>query len=104
MKRIFLISVMLTAFIGMAYASSDPCADKTEDAKKLFAKCKAMDKGSSEYAQCKSSYNLLKNQVAQACRSGGINEDEMQSAIRQWKTQVDRCKGQTSSRCASALQ
>lgn len=104
MKRIFLISVMLTAFIGMAYASSDPCADKTEDAKKLFAKCKAMDKSSSEYAQCKSSYNLLKNQVAQACRSGGINEDEMQSAIRQWKTQVDRCKGQTSSRCASALQ
>ena len=63
-----------------------------------------MKKGSSEYKQCASSYKLLKNQAAQACRSGGIDEKGMEDAITQWEKQVNNCKGKQSSRCASALQ
>lgn len=102
MKKIFLVALTLLAFAGTSYA--DPCKDKTNEAKSMLAKCKAMQKGSREYKQCASSYNLLKTQAQQACRSGGMDESEMQAAIKQWRTQVDRCKGKQSSRCASALQ
>lgn len=102
MKKLFLIALSLCTFVGITYA--DPCKDKTKEAKTMLAKCKAMQKGSRDYKQCASSYNLLKNQAQQACRSGGMDENEMQDAIKQWRTQVDRCKGKQSSRCASALQ
>ncbi len=102
MKKIFIIALSLCTIAGVSYA--DPCKDKTNEAKTMLAKCKAMQKGSRDYKQCASSYNLLKTQAQQACRSGGMDESEMQSAIKQWRTQVDRCKGKQSSRCASALQ
>lgn len=102
MKKLFLVALTLFTFAGVTYA--DPCKDKTKEAKTMLAKCKAMKKGSSGYKQCASSYNLLKTQAQQACRSGGMDENEMQAAIKQWRTQVDRCKGKQSSRCASALQ
>jgi len=102
MKRLLILCLMLLTFAGVTYA--DPCKDKTNEAKSLFAKCKSMKKGSSEYKQCASSYKLLKNQAAQACRSGGIDEKGMQDAIAQWEKQVNNCKGKQSSRCASALQ
>lgn len=102
MKRLLVLCLALLTFVGVTYA--DPCKDKTNEAKKLFAKCKSMKKGSSEYKQCASSYKLLKNQAAQACRSGGIDEKGMEDAITQWEKQVNNCKGKQSSRCASALQ
>ncbi len=105
MKKSFLIAVTLASFIGLANAA-DPCTDKTNDAKKLLAKCKAMKKGSSDYKSCASSYKLAKEQAEKACRSGGLNEKEMTDAISAWKKQVDRCKAEkkTDNRCASALQ
>jgi tetratricopeptide (TPR) repeat protein len=102
MKRLLVLCLALLTFVGVTYA--DPCKDKTNEAKKLFAKCKSMKKGSSEYKQCASSYKLLKNQATQACRSGGIDEKGMEDAITQWEKQVNNCKGKQSSRCASALQ
>lgn len=102
MKKLFLIALSVFVCAGVSFA--DPCKDKTNEAKNMLAKCKAMKKGSSEYKQCASSYNLLKTKAQQACRSGGMDENEMQAAIKQWRTQVDRCKGKQSSRCASALQ
>lgn len=102
MKRLLILCIALLTFVGVTYA--DPCKDKTNEAKSLFAKCKSMKKGSSEYKQCASSYKLLKNQAAQACRSGGIDEKGMEDAITQWEKQVNNCKGKQSSRCASALQ
>lgn len=102
MKKILFAALTLFVFSGVSFA--DPCKDKTNEAKTMLAKCKAMKKGSSDYKRCASSYNLLKTQAQQACRSGGMDESEMQSAIKQWRTQVDRCKGKQSSRCASALQ
>lgn len=103
MKRTFRFAVVLLSVAGIAFAA-DPCTDKTNEAKALVAKCKAMDKGSADYKQCASSYSLLKNQAEQACRSGGLNPDEMQSAIDQWDKLVKSCKGKESARCASALQ
>ena len=100
MKKLFLIALSVFVCAGVSFA--DPCKDKTNEAKNMLAKCKAMKKGSSEYKQCASSYNLLKTKAQQACRSGGMDENEMQAAIKQWRTQVDRCKGKQSSRCASA--
>ena len=102
MKRLLVLCLALLTFVGVTYA--DPCKDKTNEAKKLFAKCKNMKRGSSEYKQCASSYKLLKNQATQACRSGGIDEKGMEDAITQWEKQVNNCKGKQSSRCASALQ
>lgn len=102
MKRLLVLCLALLTFVGVTYA--DPCKDKTNEAKKLFAKCKSMKRGSSEYKQCASSYKLLKNQATQACRSGGIDEKGMEDAITQWEKQVNNCKGKQSSRCASALQ
>lgn len=102
MKRLLVLCLALLTFVGVTYA--DPCKDKTNEAKNLFTKCKSMKKGSSEYKQCASSYKLLKNQAAQACRSGGIDEKGMEDAITQWEKQVNNCKGKQSSRCASALQ
>ena len=103
MKKAFLIALTLSTCIGMAFAA-DPCKDKTAEAKKLFAKCKSMTKGSSEYKSCASSYKILKNQAEQACRSGGLDEKGMKDAITQWEKQVNLCKGKQSARCASALQ
>lgn len=102
MKRLLILCLALLTFVGVTYA--DPCKDKTNEAKKLYAKCKSMKKGSSDYKQCASSYKLLKNQAAQACRSGGIDQKGMEDAITQWEKQVNNCKGKQSSRCASALQ
>lgn len=106
MKKSFLVVATLAAFLGMANAASDPCTDKTNDAKKLLAKCKAMKKGSSDYKSCASSYKLAKEQAEKACRSGGLNEKEMTDAITTWKKVVDKCKAEkkTDTRCASALQ
>lgn len=102
MKRPFLISGLLLTLVGVVFA--DPCADKTNEAKALFTKCKAMDKGTADYKQCASSYSLLKNQAEQACRSGGLSETDMSAAIAQWDKLVKSCKGKESQRCASALQ
>ena len=103
MRRLFLTSIMLLTFVGFSLAA-DPCTEKTNEAKKLFTKCKSMEKGTSEYRRCASSYKLLKNQTEQACRSGGLDEKDMRAAISQWEKQVNNCKGKQSSRCASALQ
>lgn len=103
MKKTFLVAVALASLIGTSFAA-DPCKDKTAEAKKLFAKCKAMKKGSSDYKSCASSYKILKNQAEQACRSGGLDEKGMKDAIAQWEKQVALCKGKQSSRCASSLQ
>ena len=103
MKKTFLVAVALVSLIGTSFAA-DPCKDKTAEAKKLFAKCKAMKKGSSDYKSCASSYKILKNQAEQACRSGGLDEKGMKDAIAQWEKQVALCKGKQSSRCASSLQ
>ena len=102
MNRLMVFSLMLLTAVGVTFA--DPCKDKTNEAKKLYTKCISMQKGSSEYRQCASSYKLLKNQATQACRSGGIDQKGMLDAIAQWEKQVGNCKGKTSSRCASALQ
>jgi len=102
MRKSLLVGVTLLTFVGVSFA--DPCGDKTAEAKKMLGKCKSMEKGSSEYRQCASSYTLLKTQAEQACRSGGLDEKDMNAAIIQWQKQVDNCKGKQSSRCASALQ
>lgn len=83
MKKLFIIALSLCTIAGVSYA--DPCKDKTNEAKTMLAKCKSMQKGSRDYKQCASSYNLLKTQAQQACRSGGMDESEMQSAIKQWR-------------------
>ena len=41
MKKTFLVAVALASLIGTSFAA-DPCKEKTAEAKKLFAKCKAM--------------------------------------------------------------
>lgn len=104
MKKSILVAITLASFFGLA--SADPCTDKTNDAKKLLAKCKAMKKGSSDYKSCASSYKLAKEQAEKACRSGGLDEKQMQDAITTWKKVVDKCKAEkkTDSRCASGLQ
>lgn len=104
MKKLLLVAAMICSLAGTTFAASDPCKDKTEDAKKLLAKCKAMEKGSAKYKECANSYKIAKNSAAQACRSGGLDEKGMQDAIRQWEKQVNNCKGKQNSRCASALQ
>ena len=70
----------------------------------MLAKCKSMEKGSAKYKECANSYKVAKNQAAQACRSGGLDEKGMQDAITQWEKQVNNCKGKQNKRCASALQ
>jgi tetratricopeptide (TPR) repeat protein len=102
MKKILTFCLLLLLSFGVANA--DPCKDKTNEARKMLAKCKSMKRGSTDYKRCASSYNLLKNQAAQACRSGGIDEKQMHNAIAQWKKQVDNCQGRKNARCASALQ
>ena len=104
MKRILLLTAMVLSLVGTSFAASDPCKDKTEEAKKLYSKFKSMEKGSAKYKECANSYKLLKNQAAQACRSGGLDEEGMRSAIKQWEKQVNNCKGKQNARCASALQ
>lgn len=104
MKNLLLVSAVVCSMIGTSFASSDPCKDKTAEAKKLFAKCKSIGKGNSGYEECAGSYKVLRNQAEQACRSGGLDEKGMQDAIAQWEKQVNLCKGKESSRCASALQ
>ena len=104
MKKIILVAAILCSFIGTSFAASDPCKDKTNEAKKLLAKCKSMEKGSAKYKECANSYKVAKNQAAQACRSGGLDEKGMQDAITQWEKQVNNCKGKQNKRCASALQ
>ena len=61
MKRILLLTAMVLSLVGTSFAASDPCKDKTEEAKKLYAKCKSMEKGSAKYKDCANSYKLLKN-------------------------------------------
>ena len=104
MKKIILVAAIVCSFIGTSFAASDPCKDKTNEAKKLLAKCKSMEKGSAKYKECANSYKVAKNQAAQACRSGGLDEKGMQDAITQWEKQVNNCKGKQNKRCASALQ
>ncbi|WP_290745012.1 tetratricopeptide repeat protein [Fibrobacter sp. UBA4309] len=104
MKKIFLVAAIVCSFVGTSFAASDPCKDKTNEAKKLLAKCKSMEKGSPKYKECANSYKVAKNQAAQACRSGGLDEKGMQDAIAQWEKQVNNCKGKQNKRCASALQ
>ena len=104
MKNLLLVSAIVCSMVGTSFAASDPCKEKTEEAKKLFAKCKAIGKGNSGYEQCASSYKVLKSQTEQACRSGSLDEAGMRDAIAEWERQVDRCKGKVSNRCASALQ
>ena len=104
MKKIILVAAIVCSFIGTSFAASDPCKDKTNEAKKLLAKCKSMEKGSAKYKECANSYKVAKNQAAQACRSGGLDEKGMQDAINQWEKQVNNCKGKQNKRCASALQ
>ena len=104
MKKFLLVSAMICALVGNAFAASDPCKDKVAEAKKLAAKCKSYKKGSSEFKKCASSYKVLKNQADQACRSGGLDEKGMRQAIAQWEKQVNNCKGKQNKRCASALQ
>ncbi len=103
MKKLLVILAILL-FPGLTFA--DPCKDKTNEAKKLAAKCKAMKRGSSELKKCVSSYNILKGQAEQACRSGGLDEKDMRAAITQWEKQVNTCKSNNrqDARCASALQ
>jgi tetratricopeptide (TPR) repeat protein len=104
MKRLFQITGLLLTLTGLASAATDPCTEKTNEAKALVAKCKGMDKNSADYKQCASSYSLLKNQAEQACRSGGLSPEDMEAAIAQWDKLVKSCKGKESQRCASALQ
>ena len=85
MKNLLLVSAIVCSMVGTTFAASDPCQDKTAEAKKLLAKCKSIGKGNSGYEQCASSYKVIKNQAEQACRSGGLNEAEMRDAIAQWK-------------------
>ncbi len=103
MKKLLLVSAVVCSLIGMSFAA-DPCKDKTAEAKKLMAKCKAIGKGKSGYEACASSYKVAKNQAEQACRSGGLDEKGMTDAIAQWEKQVNNCKGKVNARCASALQ
>lgn len=103
MKNLLLVSAIVASLIGTSFAA-DPCKEKTAEAKKLMAKCKAIGKGNSGYESCASSYKVAKNQAAQACRSGGLDEKGMTDAITQWEKQVNNCKGKQNARCASALQ
>lgn len=103
MKNFILVSAIVASLIGSSFAA-DPCKDKTAEAKKLMAKCKAIGKGNAGYESCASSYKVAKNQAAQACRSGGLDEKGMIDAIAQWEKQVNNCKGKQNARCASALQ
>ncbi len=104
MKKIFLAAAIVCSLIGTSFAASDPCKDKTQEAKKMLAKCKSMEKGSAKYKECANSYKVIKNQAEQACRSGGLDEEGMRGAIAQWEKQVNNCKGKQNKRCASALQ
>ena len=104
MKNLLLVSAIVCSMAGTSFAASDPCKDKTTEAKNLYAKCKSIGKGNSGYEQCASSYRVIKNQAEQACRSGGLDEQGMRDAIAQWERQVERCKGKVSNRCASSLQ
>ena len=104
MKKLLLVSAIVCSMVGASFAASDPCKEKTEEAKKLLAKCKSIGKGNSGYEQCASSYKVLKGQTEQACRSGNLDEAGMREAIAEWERQVERCKGKVSNRCASALQ
>ena len=103
MKKIILAMAMICTLVGTSFAA-DPCKEKTNEAKKLLAKCKSMEKGSAKYKECANSYKVAKNAAAQACRSGGLDEKGMQDAIAQWEKQVNNCKGKQNKRCASALQ
>ncbi|MCR5377973.1 MAG: tetratricopeptide repeat protein [Fibrobacter sp.] len=103
MKKIILAMAMICTLVGTSFAA-DPCKEKTNEAKKLLAKCKSMEKGSAKYKECANSYKVAKNAAAQACRSGGLDEKGMQDAIAQWEKQVNHCKGKQNRRCASALQ
>ena len=103
MKKLLLVSAVVCSLIGTSFAA-DPCKEKTAEAKKLMEKCKSIGKGKPGYESCASSYKVAKNQAAQACRSGGLDEKGMTDAITQWEKQVNNCKGKQSARCASALQ
>ena len=104
MKNLLFVSAIVCSMVGTSFAASDPCKEKTTEAKNLYAKCKSIGKGNAGYDQCASSYRVIKNQAEQACRSGGLDEEGMRKAIEQWQKQVDRCAGKISNRCASSLQ
>jgi len=104
MKKIpFLLTILLVA---ASFAASDPCKEKTNEAKKMLAKCKSIGKGHPGYEQCASDFFEIKKQAEQACRSGDLDEQDMIKAIGQWEALAkgETCKGKKSDRCATALQ
>lgn len=102
MKKLLQITAILFLFATAGFAADNVCKDKEEEAKKLASKCKAMGKGTADYEQCKSSYNLLKQQVKTACE-GGLSDADLKKNIAQWQELADRCKGRQDERCANAL-
>lgn len=103
MKKMLLVMAVVCSFIGTSFAASDPCKEKTEAAKKLLAKCKAIGKGNSGYEQCANSYKTAKNSAEQACRSGSVDAEEMEKAIQQWSKLNEKCKNEVNERCATSL-
>lgn len=103
MKKIsFILAILLVA---ASFAASDSCKEKTDEVRRMAAKCKSIGKGNSGYAQCSDSFKALKAQAEKACRQGNLSEDEIVRAIQQWERIVyGECRGKRSARCAGALQ
>ncbi|NLB64136.1 MAG: tetratricopeptide repeat protein, partial [Fibrobacter sp.] len=102
MKKISKILTILLLITGATYAQKNVCKAKTDEARKLAEKCKAMDRKSSAFQQCRSSYNILRQQVRTACE-GGLTTEQLEKNVQQWQEFVDGCKGRQDVRCANAL-
>ena len=102
MKRLFKITAILVSFVSLSFAADKVCEQKTADANKLYDKCASMSKGSSEREQCKSSYQLLTQQVKTAC-GGGLDSSQIDVAVKKFSELVVSCKGRQDERCAGAL-
>ena len=85
-------------------SSQNECNQRTEEAKEIYAKCKAMKKSTDEYKECAIAYKVAKNKVTEACWNPEMTEEELKKALTQWEKQVNNCKGKQNMRCASALQ
>jgi len=101
-SRNLVLTFCITVIMSIsAFAASNSCDEKIEQAKLLLAKCRSLTKGSVEYNKCAKSYQTIKTSITVGCSS--LPEEDMRNAVAEWRKIVRKCKGQTSSRCATAL-
>ncbi|MCL2260401.1 MAG: tetratricopeptide repeat protein [Fibromonadales bacterium] len=105
LKAIFLGTLLLAS---AAFAQSGACKSETDKAKTMRDKCVKMGKQSSGFAKCEADFRAQRAKAEQACRSGGVNTEALEEAIKRFEEQSEqrkcRAAGKKDGNCAQILQ